>query len=101
MTLPSDAIAARHRALFETTPDGIMIVDDAGIYVDLNDAMCAILGGRREDLVGRHFRDFIPPERLDEAFAAFGDLQSGAALAMEFPVRALDGTITNLEWRSR
>jgi PAS domain S-box-containing protein len=90
-----------YRALFDTTPDGIMLVDDAGVYVDLNPAMCRILGGTREELIGRHFRDFIPPDRLDEAFAAFSELRTDHALAMEFPVQALDGTVVDLEWRSQ
>lgn len=93
--------AARYRVLFETTPDGIMIVDDAGIYVDLNDAMCRLLRGRREELLGRHFSEFMPADRLEEAVGAFAGLQSGAALAMELPIRAVDGAIVNLEWRSR
>jgi PAS domain S-box-containing protein len=97
----SDALAARYRALFEATPDGIMIVDDAGVYVDLNDAMCRMLGGTREELLGRHFADFIPPDRLDDATRAFADLQTAGGLAVEFPVRRLDGTVVNLEWRSR
>ena len=101
MTLPGDDLAARYRALFETTPDGIMIVDDAGLYVDVNGAMCAMLGTTRENILGRHFREFIPPERLEEALTAFATLQTSGALAVEFPVRTADGRIVNLEWRSR
>ncbi|HYC88031.1 MAG TPA: ATP-binding protein [Thermoanaerobaculia bacterium] len=101
MTRIADAAGARYRALFETTPDGIMVVDDAGTYVDLNQAMCAMLGGTYEELIGRHFRDFMPPDRLEEAFAAFAALQSEGALAVEFPIRRTDGRILNLEWRSR
>ena len=78
---------ARYRALFETTPDGIMIVDDAGTYVDLNEAMCAMLGAPREELLGRHFRDFMPPDRLDDAVRAFGALQEEGSLAVEFPAK--------------
>jgi PAS domain S-box-containing protein len=96
-----DALAARDRALFEATPDGIMIVDDAGIYVDLNDAMCRMLGGTRDELLGRHFADFMPPDRLADAVKAFTDLQTGGGLSVEFPIRRIDGTVLNLEWRSR
>lgn len=101
MSDPDDSLTARYRALFETTPDGIMVVDDDGTYVDLNPAMCRILAGTREQLVGRHFSDFIPPDRVEEARAAFEALRGTGALGVEFPVRALDGTIRNLEWRSR
>ncbi|HEY0160355.1 MAG TPA: ATP-binding protein [Thermoanaerobaculia bacterium] len=102
MTVPSDdALAARYRALFEATPDGIMIVDDAGVYVDLNDAMCRMFGGTREELLGRHFTDFMPPDQLDAAVQAFAELQKTGGMAVEFPIRRTDGTLLNLEWRSR
>ncbi|HEV7919176.1 MAG TPA: ATP-binding protein [Thermoanaerobaculia bacterium] len=90
-----------YKALFETTPDGIMIVDDAGTYVDLNPSMCRMLRGTPEQLVGRHFRDFIPPDHLEAAIAEFQQLKGDGALAVQFPIRALDGTETTLEWRSR
>ena len=101
MTHTADSAAARDRALFETTPDGIMILDDRGIYVDLNPAMCAMLGATREELVGRHFRERMPPGRVDEAMAAFDTLLAQGTFAVEFPIVRTDGTLLNLEWRSR
>ena len=92
---------ARYRAIFDTTPDGIMILDDAGTYVDINDAMCTMLGRSREELVGRHFRDSIPPERLDDAMREFARLLELGGMAIEFPVRRPDGMLVNLEWRAR
>jgi len=92
---------ALYEALFDTTPDGIMIVSEDGRTIELNASMCRFLRAPREQLVGRHFRDFIPPERVDEAFTAFAKLKSEGTLAVEFPMRAIDGTIINLEWRSR
>jgi PAS domain S-box-containing protein len=100
MTRIADADAA-HRALFDTTPDGILIVDDHGIWVDVNPALCAMLGAAREELVGRHFRELVPPGRVDDAFAAFTSLQHDGALAVELPIVRADGTILNLEWRTR
>ena len=101
MTTAPGALDARYRALFETTPDGIMILDDAGTYIDLNEAMCAMLGAPRADLIGRHFRESIPPERVHEAYAVFETLRSEGTLAVEFPIVRPDGTELNLEWRSR
>ena len=101
MTDKPDVLAARYRALFETTPDGILIVDDAGVYVDVNPAMCALLDAPRGQLIGRHFRDFVPPHRLAQAVSAFADLRSDGRLAFEFPLMRSDGSLVNLEWRSR
>ena len=92
---------ALYEAFFDTTPGGIIIVSEDGRTIELNASMCRFLRAPREQLIGRHFRDFIPPERVDEAFAAFAKLKSEGTLAVEFPMRAIDGTIINLEWRSR
>ncbi|HYO77414.1 MAG TPA: PAS domain S-box protein, partial [Thermoanaerobaculia bacterium] len=94
-------LSERDRALFETSPDGILIANDDGIYVDVNDALCAMLQTPREQLVGRPFVEFMPPDRIDDAIAAFAQLRATGALALEFPLLRSDGTQINLEWRSR
>jgi two-component system CheB/CheR fusion protein len=93
--------AALYRALFETIPDGILVVDDAGRYFDVNEAYCGLLKASREQLLGAHFSELIPADRLEEAAGAFGRLREKGEVAMEFPMRALDGTQVELEWRSR
>ncbi|HEX8070700.1 MAG TPA: PAS domain S-box protein [Pyrinomonadaceae bacterium] len=91
----------RYRALFETTPDGIMIVDDEGRYVEVNESLCRILKAPRAQLVGAHFSQFMLPERTDEAHAAFVALRDTGAYVGSFPMRAADGSTVELEWSSR
>jgi PAS domain S-box-containing protein len=90
----------RYRTLFETIHDGILIVNEEGRYVDVNRSLCRILKAQREQLIGAHFSEFIPPERLDEAHKAFAALLTNAEVPAEFPLRALDGSIVELEWSS-
>lgn len=80
-----------YRRLFETTAEGILIVNDEGRYVDVNRSYCRILKTTRERLIGAHFREFIPPEMLDQAVAAFEELRRGGATPVDFPLRAADG----------
>ncbi len=91
-----------YRALFETMRDGILIVNEAGYYVDVNQSFCHLVKGTRERLIGSHFSEFIPPERLPEAEAAFQYLRDGGGTGAptEFPLRALDGSIVELSWTS-
>src|SRR4051794_19391954 len=98
MEAPSDAL---YRALFETTLDAIMIVDDQGRYVEVNDSLCRLLKAPRERLVGAHFREFIPREMLENAGADFRELKEFGSFAGEFPMQALDGSVVELEWTSR
>jgi len=90
----------RYQQLFETTNDGILIVDDEGRYVDVNPSYCRILKATRGRLIGSHFSEFIPSELLNDAITAFANLKSGKPTPVEFPLRALDGTIVYLEWTS-
>lgn len=89
-----------YRHLFEVTNDGILIVDGQGRYVDVNGSYCRFLKAPRERLVGAHFREFIPPDRLEEAVAAFAGLKAGKPTPVVFPLRATDGSIVELEWSS-
>ncbi|MDQ1557157.1 MAG: hypothetical protein QOD32_217 [Pyrinomonadaceae bacterium] len=92
---------SRYRALFETTLDGIMLVDDSGHYVDVNESLCRILRAPRERLVGAHFGDYMLPERYEEAARALASLGETGVFAGNFPMRAADGTVVELEWSSR
>jgi PAS domain S-box-containing protein len=50
------------RAVFDNTLDGIAILDDEGTFLEVNSAVCCIYETRREELLGKKFRDFAPPE---------------------------------------
>lgn len=90
----------RYRRLLEATDDGILTVDDQGRYVDVNDSYCRILKATRGRLIGAHFSEFISPERLKEAEAAFAALRTGGTTPVDFPLRAPDGAIIELVWTS-
>jgi PAS domain S-box-containing protein len=92
---------ARYQALFATTLDAIMIVDDEGRYVDVNESLCHLLKTPRQELLGAHFSQFIPPEFLESASADFSELKTSGFSESEFPLRARDGSIVEVEWRSR
>lgn len=91
---------ARYQALFASMEDGVLIVDGQGVYVDVNNSYCTLLKATREQLVGSSFMPFIPPERLPDAKAAFELLRNTGRYEGEFPLRAMDGSIVELEWRS-
>ena len=91
---------ARYQALFSTMQDGVLIVNDDGDYVDVNQSYCGLLKATREQLIGSPFAPFIPPERRQDAQEAFESLKTTGRYEGEFPLRATDGAIVELEWRS-
>jgi PAS domain S-box-containing protein len=92
---------SRYRLLFETSLDGIMIVDGNGKYIDVNESLCRILKTPREKLMGSHFSEFMLPERVEDARKAFTALQEKGFFTGDFPMRAADGTVVELTWSSR
>ncbi len=56
-------MASLHRAILESSLDGLIVMDAAGRVVEFNAAAEAIFGHRREDVIGREMADrIIPPE---------------------------------------
>jgi len=56
----------RYRTLFEYAPDGILIADAGGRYIDANHAMCAMLGYTHDELVGMRSADIVAPTEVSE-----------------------------------
>lgn len=51
--------------ILNTIPDLVFVKDEAHRWVLLNDAFCAALGHRREELIGKTDYDFHPKEEAD------------------------------------
>lgn len=62
-----DATHRRVRALariFERAQSGVAFMTTDGLWVEVNPALCRLLGYPREELIGRSFRDFTHPDDL-------------------------------------
>lgn len=54
------------RCVFDQAAAAMAILDLQGRYLHVNGALCRLLGYRREELVGRDYRDFTHPDDIDE-----------------------------------
>lgn len=83
----------RYRALFEHHPDAVYTVDLEGHYTAVNDRSWKLMRlTSADDMLGRHYSEFIPAEelpRLDETFAA---IAAGTPASMELTLVGADGT---------
>jgi PAS domain S-box-containing protein len=62
----------RYRELFENDKDAIYVHDLNGIYRSVNRAAERLSGYSREEILGKHFRDFVSPEYLEQVGETFG-----------------------------
>lgn len=65
-----DLVPIARSLLVETMPDGVLVLDPRGVIVDLNPAMAALLGRKREEVFGSRaeetFRDWTGVFRFFE-----------------------------------
>src|SRR4029453_10513342 len=54
------ASEAKFKAVFEHALNGIALLGDGMMFLDVNPAMCEILGHERGTIVGRHLSAFLP-----------------------------------------
>ena len=69
--------AEQLQLLFEQAAIGIERVALDGRLIDVNDAVCDMLGYSREELVGRNFAEFVHPEDLPRVQALASQLIAG------------------------
>lgn len=89
------------RRLFDIAPDGIVIADDKGFYLDSNQAFCEMLGISYEELIGKNVDDFLTPEerkRMGEEFIS--KMRKHGHAKLDFAALHKDGTPIPIELTS-
>ena len=84
---------ARYRALFEYAPDGIVISDPKGYYVDANASICRMLGYTRDELIGLHSSDIVSPDEIPHIESALSVLNARSDYHREWQFRRKDCSI--------
>jgi len=59
-----DSLALFYRELFENARDAVYVQDLSGVYTSVNRAAERLWGYQRNEIIGRHFSNFIAPEYL-------------------------------------
>lgn len=47
----------KYRTIFESSPEGIVLLDNQGTFIDINGRLFDWVGYRPEDVIGRHIKD--------------------------------------------
>ncbi|MDF0554973.1 PAS domain S-box protein [Kamptonema sp. UHCC 0994] len=87
----------KYRSLVDTSQDMIWSVDLEGCYTFVNPAVRKIYGYEPEEMIGRQFTNFLPPQQIQKDFEAFTRVLGGEALLQYESVQlAKDGRPINL-----
>jgi len=90
----------RFQAVFENSLDGILLVDNAGRYVDGNPAMCQLLGYSREELLQLTAWDVTPAPDRERISELQGRFLAAGKLSGEYTLLCKDGTTREVEHRA-
>lgn len=98
----SDALVEILGGLLNGLPDPLLVKDRNHRFLLMNDAMCALMGRAREEMLGRSDPDFVPEEQAraywaddDEVFA------TGREKVIEEQITRADGSVRILKTRKR
>lgn len=92
----------RYRELFENSRDAIYVHDLTGRYVSVNRAAEELSGYPREEIIGKHYSNFLAPQHLREARESFClKLDTPVETRYEAEVVCKDGTRKPVEVISR
>ncbi len=92
----------RYRRLFETTQDGILILDaETGQIADVNPFLVEMLGYSHEDFLGKKLWEIGPFKNIEASKAAFLELQGKGYVRYEdLPLETKDGRHIDVEFVS-
>ncbi len=81
--------------LLRTTQQGFWYIDNAGLTIDLNPAMCDLLGRPREDVMGRSVFEFFDADNLQIMRNEIAARQTGKVGGYEISITRPDGSLVH------
>ena len=78
------ASEANYRMLVESSPDGIISVNDKVRIIDCNEGICQLLGYSREELKGKDFRELLASALPDKLSFYYDQLAQKGLVESEF-----------------
>ncbi|MCF7891140.1 PAS domain S-box protein [Candidatus Bipolaricaulota bacterium] len=82
----------KFRRYVENAPVGVVVVNEEGEYVEVNEAACEMTGYSKEELLDMEALDLYSPEVAGEAEEALERLLDRGELEVELPYLKKDGT---------
>lgn len=76
-----------HRFIVNSSPDLVYMLDRNGCFTFLNDRIDALLGYRKDELLGKHYSEIVHEEHLDNARFIVNERRTGERAARNVELR--------------
>lgn len=73
----------KFRSYASASPNGIFVTNRSGYYIDVNEAASKITGYSRDELLTKHFLDFVPTESHTSARKCFEEMLKTGSSSIE------------------
>ncbi len=84
-------------ALFHSSAEGIILHTPEGVILDVNHAICHLLGINSERLIGTHVTRLYPDESLETCSKALDQVMEQGFLRTENLMKRIDGSTVSVE----
>ncbi len=81
-----DLPASVFRELVEATAYPFLVVDEQGTFVFASRSVSALLGWEPRDLIGTNLTEYLPPDELERAAIAFGEVRTAGRSDYSIPM---------------
>src|SRR5260221_2210940 len=89
------------RALIEQAADCVLITSHDAILLDVNSSGYVMTGYARDELLGRHVFDLLPPQDQVLMRPVLEDVQAGKTVFEETHIRRKDGGLVEVEFSAK
>jgi PAS domain S-box-containing protein len=87
--------------LFIKAPDGIVVAEPDGRIIEVNDALCGLLGYARDELLGKTAFDLVRESDRARLRLASEPLKGGGVRVQEWVLQRKDGSLVPVEVREK
>ncbi|MCP5406027.1 MAG: EAL domain-containing protein [Chromatiaceae bacterium] len=84
-----EASEHRYRFIVNNSPDIIYMLDEKGHFVFVNDRIKTILGYETDELLGRHYSEFVHKEDVEKAKYVFDERRTGSRASRNIEFRLM------------
>jgi PAS domain S-box-containing protein len=84
---------SNYRTLVESSPDGVISLNQAGYIIDCNEAIRHLLGYDRDEIRGKHIIKFMANTTLDDIKSYYARISQAGFMEDEFEMIRSDGLV--------
>lgn len=82
----------KYRNYITHAPDGVFVTDEAGRYIEVNEAACLITGYSEDELLHMSIPDLLTDESVDEGLVQFARVNATGSASGDLMFRHKDGS---------